>query len=110
MTPHELEKWAYINWAAPTNSLETINIEADSNGIINERISFTTLHTTPSVVIKKLSELPPDVTIEVQFASEDIGAYCGEHHFKDGECIHKQENNYQELNQFGLNNDGSPIK
>ena len=71
--------WAIDNWGTKWNASETY--------VEDGEISFETAWSTPYPVIKKLSEIFPDLTLKLRFADESIGDNCGEYHLKNGEVI-----------------------
>ena len=75
-------EWCSKNWGTKWNACKctTVNENAKS-------ISFQTAWGTPYPVMKKLSEMFPNIEIRTEFADEDIGQNCGMYTFKGGEII-----------------------
>lgn len=71
--------WSITNWGTKWNAYSTS--ESD------DTIMFDTAWSTPFPVIRKLSEMFPDVMINLQFADEDFGYNCGELTFLAGNSI-----------------------
>lgn len=71
--------WSIDNWGTKWDASETY--------VEDGEISFETAWSTPYPVIKKLSEIFPDLTLKLRFADESIGDNCGEYHLKNGEVI-----------------------
>lgn len=81
--------WSLENWGTKWDVSETYE---DENGWV----CFDTAWSTPFVIMLKLSERYPDLTLEVKFADEDLGNNCGEYILKNGEDI---ESNYYGLEE-----------
>ena len=64
--------WCLANWNTKWNALDVEYYE-----YANE-IRFQTAWSAPVLVIEKISELFPDITIHFLFSDEDIGVNCGE--------------------------------
>jgi hypothetical protein len=75
--------WAIDNWGTKWGASESY--------IENGEIVFETAWSTPLPVIKRLSELFPDLTLKVRFADECVGDNCGEYHLKGGQVIYDWE-------------------
>lgn len=54
--------------------------------IAGHNIRFSTAWSAPHPVLRKLSEMFPDVTVTHQWADEDISRNCGEMTYVGGEC------------------------
>ena len=72
--------WCCAHWGTKWNSYR--HEKGEPNQII-----FQTAWSTPMPVIKKLSELYPDTTIETYYADEDIGNNCGKYTYRPGKLI-----------------------
>jgi hypothetical protein len=75
--------WTIDNWGTKWGASETY--------IDGGEISFETAWSTPFPLIKKLSEMFPDLTLKIRFADECIGQNCGEYHLKGGQVIYDWE-------------------
>ncbi len=75
-------EWCCKNWGTKWNACACN--ETDENV---KSISFQTAWSTPLPVMKKLSEMFPNVEVRTEFADEDIGHNCGMYAFKGGEYI-----------------------
>lgn len=76
--------WSLENWGTKWNTSETYTT---SEG----EVVFQTAWSTPYPVIKKLSELNPELLVKLRFADESIGENCGEYHLKAGEVVYEEE-------------------
>lgn len=72
-------EWSIRNWGTKWNSY--------NNSFDGESIVFDTAWTPPHPVLLKMSEMFPDITIEHQWADEDMGNNCGRRVYCDGEII-----------------------
>lgn len=68
--------------------------------IKGETASFETAWSHPHPVIKKLSEMFPDVEIEVKYADEDFGNNLGSYSIKNGEKVFI--NKIEKPNEFAI--------
>lgn len=71
--------WSWDNWGTKWNAYDTW---ADDT-----HIGFNTAWNAPCPVIHALSKKFPDITIEHEYADEDIGYNCGRTSYKDGVTI-----------------------
>lgn len=80
--------WACDIWGTKWNAQSLYRLDDDI-------YEFITAWSSPLPIFKKLSELYPQETVEVDFADEDIGSNCGTIKFMNGEIIEyiNQENN-----------------
>lgn len=69
--------WNRANWGTKWNAITT-DVEGDT-------IIFQTAWSHPELVIKKLSEMFPDATFDLDYADEDIGSNCGSLEYINGE-------------------------
>ena len=69
--------WNIKHWGTKWNAYSQREIEFNT-------IEFDTAGSTPVKVLEALLKKFPDVTLEVQYASEDIGHDCGIYKLKDG--------------------------
>ena len=72
--------WSIREWGTKWNSYDFENIN-------DESITFNTAWSRPEPVIKKLSEMFPEISIIHSWADEDIGYNVGEIEYCDGEEI-----------------------
>lgn len=75
--------WSVSNWGTKWNCYS--NSYNEETGILG----FQTAWSAPHAIIKRLSEMFPDVTIRHQWADEDIGNNCGTKTYLDGEAIYE---------------------
>lgn len=73
--------WCISNWGTKWGSYGYDNFPDYDGG---DEIRFLTAWSAPHPILKKLSEMFPDVTINHKWADEDIGLNCGEHVYVDG--------------------------
>lgn len=77
-------EWRVKNWGTKWNSY-------DASGIFKEgekcTMSFSTAWSAPIPILKKLSEMLPDVEITHRWADEDIGSNCGIVLWKNGNAL-----------------------
>ncbi len=73
-------EWCIQHWGTKWNAYY---VSEDRNSAENT-IAFNTAWSAPHVILKKMSEMFPDVTIEHKWADEDIGNNCGERIYKGG--------------------------
>lgn len=74
--------WCCENWGTKWNASECTEVDENAKSI-----SFQTAWSTPFPVMKRLSEMFPNIEIRTEFADEDIGQNCGMYTFKGGEII-----------------------
>ncbi|MDO4563694.1 MAG: hypothetical protein Q4C12_07655 [Clostridia bacterium] len=77
-------EWAIGNWGTKWNSYGYENGYDYSN---DGELCFQTAWGAPHTIIKKLSEMYPDITMRHQWADEDIGQNCGQHIYLGGNVI-----------------------
>lgn len=75
--------WNLLNFGTKWNCYEHFNME---NGDENE-FWFQTAWSHPFPILKKLSEIFPDVTINIKYADEDFGYNVGEYTLIGGDTI-----------------------
>lgn len=63
-------------------------------------ITFQTAWSTPTKVLKRLSELFPEVTITLEYADEDFGHNCGVVEFNDGCADYIESEGYELANRI----------
>lgn len=76
--------WSIANWGTKWNSYGYKNFPKYNGG---DEIRFLTAWSAPHPILKKLSEMFPDVTVKHKWADEDIGANCGERTYFGGEIV-----------------------
>lgn len=70
--------WRVANWGTKWNSSEAEWNKSDS-------VTFRTAWSMPNQIFETLAAKFPDVSINVEFADEDIGSNCGRAYYNDGE-------------------------
>ena len=85
-------EWRIANWGTKWNSYSNFY---EGGSILN----FQTAWNAPKPVLLKLSEMYPDVTMELEYADEDIGSNCGRAVFCEGEL---QEMYYPETRKEAI--------
>lgn len=76
-------EFAIANWGTKWNAYD-IYVDAES-------ITFQTAWSTPEPIIKSLSTMIPDATIQVKYADEDWGSNCGIYEYKNGELMYEED-------------------
>ena len=71
--------WHIANWGTKWNSYSPF--------FEDKTLYFQTAWSAPHPIMKKLSEMYPNITIQHQWADEDIGQNCGTATYKSGEMI-----------------------
>lgn len=74
--------WSIDNWGTKWNAYST-SLESGENGLTELR--FDTAWSHPYPVLEKLSEMFPNVLIQVSYADEDLGYNIGQYAIKNGE-------------------------
>lgn len=69
--------WRIENWGTKWDAYDTFRYSDNS-------IGFNTAWNHPFPVVKKISEIFPDVTFNVKYADEDLGYNLGEYSIKNG--------------------------
>lgn len=77
-------EWSTRNWGTKWNACG-YEEGVDYSGCAD--FGFQTAWSAPHPVLQKLSEMYPDITIEHQWADEDIGTNCGKREYLGGEVI-----------------------
>ena len=75
--------WRIGNWGTKWNSYGYTENTTFQDG----KIKFLTAWSAPHPILKKLSEMFPDVKMEHEWADEDIGMNCGRYIYYDGERV-----------------------
>ncbi len=90
-------EWRCKNWGTKWNACECTEVDENAKSI-----SFQTAWSTPFPVMKRLSEMFPNIEIRTEFADEDIGQNCGMYTYKGGEIISKWNPADEETNKEAL--------
>lgn len=77
-------EWCNDNWNTKWNAC---GYDENTDYSDSDFIWFQTAWSTPILVIKKLSEMYPNIELTLEFADEDLGQNCGEMKFKDGDIF-----------------------
>lgn len=88
-------EWCINNWGTKWNAFGYDCVDCSTE----ESLCFLTAWSAPDPVIEKLSAMYPDVTLEHEYADEDIGANCGRKCYLNGECT---ESYYPESSEEGI--------
>ena len=75
-------EWSVANWGTKWNAYG-YDEYTDYSGC--KELTFKTAWSAPHPILKKLSELFPDISFKHQWADEDIGMNCGERSYLGGE-------------------------
>ena len=76
-------EWTIENWGTEGNSITVPSYKKDT-------IKFDAICSSlPEPVIKRLSEMYPDITLECAWAGKDFGYNVGKAIFKNGEAIYR---------------------
>ncbi len=97
--------WNRANWGTKWNSYGYSFQYPE-----NESLIFETAWSAPHPVIKKLSEMYPNIAIEHQWADEDIGYNCGERKYLGGNVIHEFMPDGKEAFEFACAVKGLELK
>lgn len=76
--------WSIEHWGTKWNAYDQPN---DRN--TEDVIYFQTAWSAPVKIITKLSEMFPELTVQLDYADEDTGSNCGRLIFKNGELINE---------------------
>jgi hypothetical protein len=81
--------WNCKHWGTKWNAYSHSDdgVLETNSGYVEGLISFQTAWSTPFPVIEKLSEMYPNIKIELKFADEDWGSNLGICRFENGTCI-----------------------
>lgn len=74
-------EWCIKNWGAKWNAC---GYDGSPPEFENNCISFQTAWDAPLPIVKKMSEMYPDLEFTMEYADEDIGHNCGRYTFKGG--------------------------
>lgn len=78
-------EWQKENWGTKWNSY-SFNKWAKWD----KEFSFQTAWNHPVPIIKKLSEMFPDVRFNIKYADEDIGSNLGEYEIRNGKILYER--------------------
>lgn len=76
--------WSVANWGTKWNAY---HFNDDPDACSDGRIVFVTANGAPHPVLKKLSEMYPDIIMRHQWADENVGYNCGARTYKGGQLI-----------------------
>lgn len=76
--------WSVCNWGTKWNAYR-FNDDPDAYSV--GRIVFATGNSAPHPILKKLSEMYPDIIMRHQWADDNVGYNCGERTYKGGQLI-----------------------
>lgn len=76
--------WSRANWGTKWNAFRFGDDLDDHNP---GRIAFVTANGAPHPILKKLSEMYPDIIMRHQWADDNVGYNCGERTYKGGRLI-----------------------
>ena len=102
-------EWCNDNWNTKWNAC---GYDENTDYSDSDFIWFQTAWSAPIPVIKKLSEMYPNIELTLEFADEDLGQNCGEMKFKGGDFqlhlnatgtdyIYTGESDYELIELFG---------
>jgi hypothetical protein len=77
-------EWSINNWGTKWNAC---GYEADTDYSGRDKLCFETAWSAPHPIIKKLSEMYPEIKFEIEWADEDLGNNCGRSVYLAGEEI-----------------------
>lgn len=77
-------EWCNDNW---NTKWSACGYDENTDYSDSDFIWFQTAWSAPIPVIKKLSEMYPNIELTLEFADEDLGQNCGEMKFKGGDII-----------------------
>lgn len=90
--------WSIANWDTKWNAC---GYQEGTDYSDNDMIWFQSAWSSPFSVIRKLSEMYPNIEFTLQYADEDLGSNCGEIVFKNGEKTREYTpNNRKESLEF----------
>lgn len=92
-------EWCNQNWGTKWNSYGYDLFDRSDLSTIG----FHTAWSAPHPVIEKLAELYPEVSIEHEWADEDIGYNCGRKTYEKGACTEQYLPEGEEATVFAMN-------
>lgn len=75
--------WSVENWGTKWNAYHDYGYHPDCD----DYLEFETAWAAPHPVVKKLSEMYPNLKITHKWADEDLGYNCGKRVYKNGEIL-----------------------
>ena len=91
-------EWGIKNWGTKWNAYGYQDGEDYSKA---KELRFNTAWSAPHPILKKLSQMYPDIAITHEWADEDIGMNCGRRQYLDGEIIEQyMPNRGREAKEF----------
>lgn len=75
--------WSIANWGTKWNAFRF----DDDDQYSDSKITFVTANNAPHPILKKLSEMYPDITMRHQWADDNVGYNCGERTYKGGQVL-----------------------
>lgn len=76
--------WSLANWGSKWNSMPTEDPDEEYEPAT---LRFLTANNPPHPILQKLSEMYPDITMEHQWADDNIGMGCGQRTYQAGQII-----------------------
>lgn len=77
-------EWSITNWGTKWNAY---GYEEGTDYSACDELTFQTAWSAPHPILRKLSEMFPEIVFKHQWADEDIGMNCGERCYLSGEII-----------------------
>ena len=77
-------EWSITNWGTKWNAY---GYEEGTDYSACDELTFQTAWSAPHPILRKLSEMFPEIVFKHQWADEDIGMNCGERCYLGGEMI-----------------------
>ena len=77
-------EWSITNWGTKWNAY---GYEEGTDYSACDELTFQTAWSAPHPILRKLSEIFPEIVFKHQWADEDIGMNCGERCYLGGEII-----------------------
>ena len=78
------DEWSITNWGTKWNAY---GYEEGTDYSACDELTFQTAWSAPHPILRKLSEMFPEIVFKHQWADEDIGMNCGERCYLGGEKI-----------------------
>lgn len=80
--------WRIQNWGTKWNAYEHVKTENENE------LYFLTAWSAPKEIYEALTKKFPNLTIEVDYADENMGYNCGKMVFENGEMVAELKNQY----------------
>ena len=74
--------WSIANWGTKWNAYHFACDDYES-----DKITFYTANTAPHPILKRISEMYPNITMHHQWADDNVGYNCGERTYKGGQML-----------------------